>query len=135
MSQYKPSVCPHDCPSACALEVECLDDATIGKVRGAKANNYTQGVLCTKVANYAERVHHPDRLTVPLMRTGPKGSGEYTPISWDAAMTRVAEEFQKATDEHGAESVWPYYYAGTMGAVQRDGILRLKNAFGYSEHG
>ncbi|MEE9447738.1 MAG: molybdopterin-dependent oxidoreductase [Arenicellales bacterium] len=132
MSQYKPSVCPHDCPSACALEVECLDDATIGKVRGAKANNYTQGVLCTKVANYAERVHHPDRLTVPLMRTGPKGSGEYTPISWDAAMTRVAEEFQKATDEHGAESVWPYYYAGTMGAVQRDGILRLKNAFGYS---
>lgn len=132
MSEIKASVCPHDCPSACALEVECLDAHTIGKVNGAKDNDYTQGVVCTKVAKYAERVHHPDRLGEPLIRTGPKGSGEFRVASWDEALTRVADEFRKAAVEHGPESVWPYYYAGTMGQVQRDGILRLKNAMGYS---
>ena len=132
MSEFKASVCPHDCPSACALEVECLDDHTIGKVRGAKDNNYTQGVLCTKVAKYAERVHHPDRLREPMIRVGAKGSGEFKVVSWEEALTRVAVEFKQAEMEFGAESVWPYFYAGTMGQIQRDGIIRLKNAMGYS---
>ena len=68
------SVCPHDCPSTCALEVE-VDGNRIGAVHGAAGNDYTQGVICAKVARYAERIHHPDRLTRPLLRTGPRGSG------------------------------------------------------------
>ena len=64
------SACPHDCPSTCALEVELLDERTIGRVRGAADNAYTAGVICAKVARYAERVHHPDRLTRPLRRLG-----------------------------------------------------------------
>ena len=57
------SACPHDCPSTCALEVEILDERTIGRVHGAPDNAYTAGVICAKVARYAERIHHPDRLT------------------------------------------------------------------------
>src|SRR5687768_6446794 len=53
------SACPHDCPSTCALEVELLGNGRIGRVHGAKSNSYTAGVVCTKVARYAERVHHP----------------------------------------------------------------------------
>lgn len=49
------SVCPHDCPSACALDVELLDERTIGRVRGDKDNSYTLGVICEKVARYSER--------------------------------------------------------------------------------
>src|SRR5437764_2260766 len=75
------SACPHDCPSTCALEVEVLDDRTIGRVRGAPDNAYTQGVICAKVARYAERIHHPDRLTRPMRRTGPKGSAWNRPTS------------------------------------------------------
>jgi anaerobic selenocysteine-containing dehydrogenase len=129
------SVCPHDCPSTCALEVEVHDGARIGAVRGAKANNYTAGVICAKVSRYAERIHHPDRLTHPLLRTGPKGSGQFRRISWDDALRRIAEAFQQATRDHGAQSVWPYYYAGTMGLVQRDGINRLRHAMGYARMG
>ncbi|MDP6403634.1 MAG: molybdopterin oxidoreductase family protein [Alphaproteobacteria bacterium] len=126
------SVCPHDCPSTCALEVERLDDRTIGRIHGAKGNSYTDGVVCAKVARYAERVHHPERLTTPLRRTGAKGSDEFTPISWDEALDEVAAAFAQATEQYGSESVWPYFYAGTMGLVQRDGIERFRHALRYS---
>jgi anaerobic selenocysteine-containing dehydrogenase len=126
------SACPHDCPSTCALDVEILDDRTIGRVYGSQDNAYTAGVVCAKVARYAERIHHPDRLTKPLRRTGPKGSGLFAPISWDDALDLVAEKFLDAERRHGAQAVWPYYYAGTMGLVQRDGIHRLRHAKKYS---
>jgi anaerobic selenocysteine-containing dehydrogenase len=126
------SACPHDCPSTCALEVEVLDAHTIGRVRGAPDNDYTAGVICAKVARYAERVHHPDRLTRPLRRTGAKGSGAFEPIGWDDALDLVAEAFVRAEQRDGPLAVWPYYYAGTMGLVMRDGIHRLRHAKGYS---
>ena len=126
------SVCPHDCPSTCALEVEVHSATRIGAVRGAAANSYTKGVICAKVSNYAERIHHPDRLTHPLLRSGPKGSGQFRRIGWDEALNRAAEAFLATTRTHGAESVWPYYYAGTMGLVHRDGINRLRHELRYS---
>ena len=126
------SACPHDCPSTCALEVEVFGNHSIGRVRGAEDNAYTAGVICAKVARYAERVHHPDRLTRPLRRTGAKGGGEFAPISWDDALDLVAEQFIRAEQAHGSETVWPYLYAGTMGYVMRDGIHRLRHAKKYS---
>jgi anaerobic selenocysteine-containing dehydrogenase len=128
------SVCPHDCPSACALAVDRLDRATIGRVRGAEGQSYTQGLVCAKVARYAERQHHPDRLSVPLRRVGEKGVGRdsFVPISWDEALDEVAERLTRAAQRHGSETVWPHFYSGTMGLVQRDGIQRLAHAMRYS---
>jgi anaerobic selenocysteine-containing dehydrogenase len=128
------SVCPHDCPSTCALDVERLSPSRIGKVRGAADNSYTAGVVCAKVARYAERQHHPDRLSRPLRRVGPKGEGiaAFQPISWEEALDEVARQFRRAAARHGPEAVWPYFYAGTMGLVQRDGIERLRHVMGYS---
>jgi anaerobic selenocysteine-containing dehydrogenase len=128
------SVCPHDCPSACALAVERIDATHIGRVRGAGAQSYTQGVVCAKVARYAERQHHPERLSVPLRRIGEKGRGRdaFVPISWDDALDEIAEKLTRAARRHGAEAVWPHYYAGTMGLVQRDGQHRLRHAMRYS---
>ena len=126
-----PSVCPHDCPSACPLDVEIRDDGRIGRLRGA-AMPYTEGVICAKVARYAERVHHPDRVTRPLRRVGDKGAGRFAPISWDEALDEIAHRFRQASDRLGAETVWPYYYAGTMGLVQMGAANRLRRALGYS---
>ena len=126
------SACPHDCPSTCALEVELIDERTIGRVHGAKDNDYTAGVICAKVARYAEREHHKDRLLHPLRRTGAKGAGEFAPISWDDALDLVAEKFIQAEQKNGAQAVWPYQYAGTMGLVMRDGINRLRHVKKYS---
>ena len=128
------STCPHDCPSTCALEVERLDSHRIGKVRGARDNPYTAGVVCAKVARYAERQHHPQRLAQPLRRVGPKGEGisAFEPTSWEAALDATAEGLARAEQRHGSEAVWPYFYAGTMGLVQRDGIHRLRHVKRYS---
>jgi len=126
------SVCPHDCPSTCALQIERLDARTIGRVRGAGDNSYTAGVVCAKVARYAERANHPDRLRQPLRRKGPKGSGRFEPLSWDDALELTAEGLLAAERRHGPQAVWPYYYAGTMGLVMRDGIHRLRNVKRYS---
>lgn len=131
-AELRATACPHDCPSTCALEVEVIDAHTIGRVRGAKDNAYTAGVICAKVARYAERAHHPERLLQPLRRAGAKGSGAFAPVSWDDALDIVAEEFLKAEKRHGAQAVWPYFYAGTMGLVMRDGINRLRHAKKYS---
>ncbi len=131
---FVPSTCPHDCPSVCSLEVERLSPTRIGRVRGARDNSYTAGVVCAKVARYAERVHHEARLSEPLLRVGDKGVGRgaFRPIGWDEALDRVAEGLLQAEQRHGAEAVWPYFYAGTMGLVQRDGIERLRHVKGYS---
>ena len=114
--------------------MERLDSTRIGKVRGARDNSYTAGVLCAKVARYAERQHHPDRLARPLRRVGPKGRGlaAFEAVSWDDALDTVAEALTRAARRHGPEAVWPYFYAGTMGLVQRDGIERLRHVMRYS---
>jgi len=130
--EIRASACPHDCPSTCALEVEVLDGRRIGRLRGAEDNDYTAGVICAKVARYAERIHHPDRLIKPLRRKGAKGSGSFEPISWDDALDITAEAFLKAEARYGAETVWPHFYAGTMGLVMRDGINRLRHVKKYS---
>lgn len=126
------SACPHDCPSTCALDVELLPDGRIGRVHGARDNSYTAGVICAKVARYADRIHDPDRLLKPLVRAGGKGEGVWKEASWETALDLVAENFIRAEEKHGSEAVWPYYYAGTMGLVQRDGINRLRHAKKYS---
>ena len=116
------SVCPHDCPSVCALDVQLLSPERIGRIRGA-AQPYTDGVICAKVARYAERVHHPDRLMHPLRRIGAKGSGQFEPITWDDALDLIATRLQSAIAKHGPETVWPYHYAGTMGQVQGESMV------------
>ncbi|MCB9993533.1 MAG: molybdopterin oxidoreductase family protein [Hyphomicrobiaceae bacterium] len=126
------SVCPHDCPSTCALDIEIGLDGRMGRVRGARDDPYTAGVICEKVARYAERQHHPDRLLHPLKRAGRKGEGRWTRISWDDALDEITTRFHEAEREFGTESVWPYYYAGTMGHVHRDSIHKMRHLRSYS---
>ena len=94
------SVCPHDCPSVCALDVEVIGGVRIGRVHGAADHPYTRGVVCAKVARYAERIHHPDRLTRPLRRVGPKGSAQFVPIS----LGRGARPRRRGVPEGGARA-------------------------------
>jgi anaerobic selenocysteine-containing dehydrogenase len=78
-------------------------------------------VLCTKVSRYTERTYHPERILQPLKRVGPKGSGQFEPVSWDAALDDIAARLKRiAADD--PQAILPYSYAGTMGLVQGESI-------------
>ena len=112
------SVCPYDCPDACGLMLTVEGDR-LQQVRGMKTHSFTRGTLCQKMQHYERTVHHSGRLTTPLRRIGPKGSGQFEPISWDEALQEIAEKFQYCIDTYGSESIMPYSYAGTMGILQK----------------
>jgi anaerobic selenocysteine-containing dehydrogenase len=114
------AVCPHDCPDTCALHVTVQDGVAL-KVQGDPEHPPTGGVLCTKVSRYTERSYHPERVLTPLRRCGPKGSGQFVPVSWAEAMDEIALRL-RAIAAHDPQAILPYSYAGTMGLVQGDGM-------------
>lgn len=130
-AEFARAVCPHDCPDTCAMRVTVRDGKAV-KISGDPDHPPTQGVLCTKVARYAERTHHKDRLLTPLRRIGKKGEGRFEPITWDEALQLAAERL-KPIAQRAPEAIVPYSYAGTMGLVQGESIAaRFFNVLGAS---
>jgi anaerobic selenocysteine-containing dehydrogenase len=124
--------CPHDCPDTCAL-ITRVENGVAVKVAGNPAHPHTDGVLCTKVSRYPERTYHPQRVLYPLRRTGPKGSGQFERITWDAAIREIAQRLQPIA-QRNPEAILPYSYAGTMGLVQGEGMaLRFFHQLGASQ--
>jgi len=108
--------CVLDCPDTCSLDVT-VKDGVIAKIDAAldSGNPVTNDFICSKVRHFAKRVYHEDRLLHPMRRVGAKGSGAFTPISWDDAIEEVASHLGAIRDEHGGEAILPYYYGGSNG--------------------
>ncbi|HET7876127.1 MAG TPA: molybdopterin oxidoreductase family protein [Methylomirabilota bacterium] len=117
MRELRHSVCPHDCPSQCALLVT-LEGGRVVQVQGDPAHPFTQGVICGKVHDYAERIYGPTRVLTPLVRVGAKGEGRFEPISWDAAIEEIAHRWRRIIAQWGAEAILPFSYGGTLGLLQ-----------------
>ena len=132
MKLLSTSACPHDCPSTCTLDIE-HDYKNIFKIKGNKENSYTKGVICSKVSRYQDRTHNKNRLIYPMQRVGDKGSNNFKRISWENALNIVCEKFLEINKNYGSEAIWPYFYAGTMGLLQRDGINRFRHEFNFSD--
>ena len=111
--------CPHDCPDTCAWQVTVDDEGRAIKLAGTAEHPYTQGALCTKLKRYTERVYSDQRLLYPLRRSGAKGSGEFTRISWDEALEEIVTRLQDSIARHGPLSAMPCNFAGTIGMLQR----------------
>ncbi|MDO9568250.1 MAG: molybdopterin oxidoreductase family protein [Hydrogenophaga sp.] len=112
--------CPHDCPDTCAL-ITTVEHGVAVRVQGNPAHRHTDGALCTKVSRYTERTYHPERLLQPLKRVGPKGSGRFEPVGWDAALDDIAARLTTIA-ARDPQAIQPYSYAGTMGLVQGEGM-------------
>lgn len=112
--------CPHDCPDTCSL-VTTVQDGVALRVQGNPDHLPTAGVLCNKVSHYVERTYHPERLLQPMRRVGPKGSGRFEPVSWDAALDDIARRLG-AIAARDPQAILPYSYCGTMGQVQGEGM-------------
>ncbi|GAA0406186.1 molybdopterin oxidoreductase family protein [Microbispora corallina] len=128
--------CPLDCPDTCSWVVTVRDGEAVS-LRGNREHPYTRGALCVKVNRYLEHTRAADRLLYPLRRTGPKGSGRFERITWDEALSEIAERLTAIVAEHGGEAIWPYQGTGTLGYVQGEtgeAGRRLWNVLGASRH-
>lgn len=127
--------CPHDCPDTCSWQLAVnTESGEAIDIWGHPDHPITQGALCGKVDRYLERTYHTDRLTQPLKRVGPKGAGEFVPVSWEKAINDIAANLQRVIHGYGAEAVLPYSYAGTMGLLQGEGMAqRFFNKMGASK--
>ncbi len=119
------AVCPHDCPDTCGMVVSVDAAGRAIELRGDREHPFTRGFLCQKVANYLDRVYHPERLQYPLKRVGRKGEGKFARISWAEAVDTIAARFRDiAASEHGPQAILPYSYAGTMGKLMYGSLDR-----------
>ena len=114
--------CPHDCPDTCSL-VTTVVNGVATKVGGNPDHAQTGGVLCAKVSKYTDRTYHADRVLQPLKRVGPKGSSQFEPVSWEAALSDIAARLH-AIAQRNPEAILPYSYAGTMGMVQGEAMAQ-----------
>jgi anaerobic selenocysteine-containing dehydrogenase len=113
------TVCPLDCPDACSLDVT-VQEGKVTVLDGSTANPVTGGYICAKVRRFPERMYGPDRVLHPAVRKGPKGSGWFEQVSWDAALDRIAERLRAVKDEFGGEAILPYSYGGSNGLLTQD---------------
>lgn len=108
------------------------------KLEGQADHPNTQGFACVKMTKYPQRQEHPDRLLFPQQRVVDKGQGTCGPedferISWDEALDTIAARVRENVARHGAQSILPYSYAGTMGLIERDHPLAFFRALGACE--
>ncbi len=125
--------CHHDCPDTCAWEVT-VQDGVATRLRGSASHPVTRGSLCPKVNRYLDRVYHPDRVLTPLRRIGAKGAREFEEITWDEAITQIADRMRERLDAGRPESILQFSFAGTQGTVQMgETIDRLFDLIGASD--
>lgn len=113
------TACPLDCPDSCTLTVS-LRDGRIVEIDGGRRNPVTRGYICAKVRRFPERVYGDARLRHPMVRTGPKGSGQFTRVSWDEALERVVDAIADARARYGGASILPFCYGGSNGLLTQD---------------
>lgn len=126
------AVCPHDCYDACGLQVTAKD-GRITSIKGDPDHPITQGFLCFKVNHYMDRLYHPDRVTRPLRRVGPKGSGQFEAVSWDEALQAVGGQLNAIIRECGGEAILPYTFAGNEGLLSHVMAGRFFDMIGASK--
>lgn len=122
MSERQPDVqtfrvtCPHNCYDTCGMIVT-VEDGMVRRIEGDPDHPHTAGRLCAKGYSYVDRVYANDRLRHPMIQS-PKGSGEWRRLTWDEALSRIAEKLLAVYDRHGSLlPVCLYRGSGNLGVL------------------
>jgi anaerobic selenocysteine-containing dehydrogenase len=90
------------CHGVCQVLVH-LEGGRVVKVTGDPSSPTSRGYLCPKGKAAPKFLYHPDRLKYPLRRLGERGENRWERISWDEALSEIADRFTKIKKENGAE--------------------------------
>jgi anaerobic selenocysteine-containing dehydrogenase len=114
------------CHGGCGVLVYVKDGKAV-KIAGDPDCPINHGTLCAKGFGSIQLAYHPDRLTYPVKRVGPKASGQWERISWDDALNTLAERIGNYKDHYGAESIVMGYGTGRENEAV---IYRFANLLG-----
>ncbi len=92
------------CHGGCGVKLYVKDDKVV-RVEGDSDHPWCNGRACSRLLACTQYINHPDRILYPLKRTGPRGSGEFTRISWDEALDTIEQKWNQYKEEYGPESV------------------------------
>lgn len=128
------TTCPRDCYDACGALVK-VRDGRILAVRGDPEHPVSRGKLCAKcTTGYNNEWIDPEvRLSQPLRRSGPKGSGQFTPISWDDALREIAARLHEIGENHSAATILNAHYTGTVSLLAYSFPMRFFRRLGATE--
>jgi len=128
------TVCPFDCADTCSLKVDIRDDR-VERVRGSRANPFTDGKICAKVATgMVEWIHGEKRIKTPMRRVGKKGESKFEAITWEQAYATIKDKFTNIIKQYGSQSILPLKYAGPMGLLSVGSMdSRFFNRLGASQ--
>ena len=124
-------VCAHDCPDMCSL-IAHVDNGKVVRIQGDPDHPYTAGFACGKVNRDADLVNSPERIATPLKRVGPKGTGQFKPITWDEALDEIAAKWKAIIAESGPLGILGYAYSAHQGLMNRGMVNGLFHALGTS---
>ena len=83
-----------------------MKNGRVIKLEGNPVDPMSQGRMCAKGLAGIQALYHPNRNKYPLLRVGERGSGRWRRISWDEALTRVAEKAMETREKYGAEALF-----------------------------
>ena len=112
-----------------------MRDGRVRHVRGDRDHPVSRGRLCTKcAAAYNGALLDPSvRLTAPLLRDGPKGSGRFRTVSWPHATGLIAARWREIIDDAGAPTILNTHYTGTFAQLGYGFPLRFLRRLGARE--
>ena len=124
-----PTVCASHCGGSCLLRVH-VKDGVITRIETDEGDE-PQIRGCFRGRAYRQRVYDPNRILHPLKRVGERGQAQFVPISWDEALSTVANEMVRIRDTYGAASIMYIPMAGDVVALHGHSLYdRLLRMFG-----
>jgi anaerobic selenocysteine-containing dehydrogenase len=128
------TTCPRDCYDSCGVEVQVHRGAIV-RVGGDPAHPVNRGALCGKCMHAYNGVWvDPDaRLTRPLQRRGPKGAGEFEPVSWEEALGGIAEGLRRILATSRPDTILHTHYTGTCSLLAGTFPMRFFHRLGATE--
>lgn len=124
------TTCPHDCGGRCVLRAHVRD----GRITRIETDSGAEPQLraCARGRAYRQRVYAPDRLLYPMQRVGPRGSGRFERIGWDAALDRVSTALRTTIDSFGNNAILYIGYSGNTGTFLHNqlAVFRLLSMLG-----
>ncbi len=124
-----PVISDVDAHSQCRMLVEVKEEK-VRHISGDPSDPEGRGHLTLRGTHFRDLLYSPERLTAPLKRTGKRGSGKWKEISWDEALTIIAERLNKTKEKFGAEAIDFHHGHYHSGDIYGNYIPRLANLIG-----